>query len=48
MNERECILATLETLADRELTDRLLALSKTIDHDVADGHLLTTEDVFDK
>ena len=29
MNERESILATLEILADRDLTDRLLTLSKT-------------------
>jgi hypothetical protein len=48
VQERESILATLEILADRELTDRLLALSKTIDRDVAAGVLLTTEDVFGK
>jgi len=30
VNERESILATLEILADRELTDRLLTLSKTL------------------
>ncbi|MFZ0981086.1 MAG: type II toxin-antitoxin system prevent-host-death family antitoxin [Candidatus Acidiferrales bacterium] len=48
VNEREAILATLEILADRELTDRLLALSKTIDQDVAAGRLLTTADVFGK
>ena len=48
VNERESILATLEILADRELTDRLLALSKTIDRDVATGRLLTTADVFGK
>lgn len=48
VNERESILATLEILADRELTDRLLALSKTIDRDVAAGRLLTSADVFDK
>lgn len=48
VNERESILATLEILADRELTDRLLALSKTIDDDVAAGWLLTTRDVFGK
>ena len=48
LNERESVLATLEILADRELTDRLLALSKTIDDDVAAGHLLTTTDVFGK
>ena len=44
--ERESILATLEILADRELTDHLLALSKTIDKDVEAGRLLTTADVF--
>jgi len=48
VEEREAILATLEILADRELTDRLLALSKTIDKDLAAGRLLTTADVFDK
>lgn len=48
VNERESILATLEILADRELTDRLLTLSKTIDDDVAVGRLLTTADVFGK
>lgn len=46
MTERESILATLEILADRELTDRLLKLSKTLDADVAAGRLLTTADVF--
>ena len=48
LKERESILATLEILANRELTDRLLTLSKTIDADVAAGRLLTTEDVFSK
>jgi PHD/YefM family antitoxin component YafN of YafNO toxin-antitoxin module len=48
VNERDSILATLEILADRELTDRLLSLSKTIDRDVDAGRLLTTEDVFGK
>ena len=48
VKERESILATLEILADRELTDRLLSLSKTIDDDVAAGRLLTTADVFGK
>ena len=48
LKERESILATLEILADRELTDRLLTLSKTIDNDVAAGRLLTTTDVFGK
>src|SRR5271155_783490 len=46
VKERESILATLEILADRELTDRLLKLSKTLDHQVAAGRLLTTADVF--
>lgn len=44
--ERESILATLEILADRGLTDRLLTLSKTIDDDVAARRLLMTADVF--
>jgi hypothetical protein len=48
VNERESILATLEILADRELTDRLLNLSKTIDNDVRAGQLLKTVDVFAK
>lgn len=48
VSERESILATLEILADRELADRLLTLSKTIDEDVAAGRLLTTTDVFGK
>ncbi len=47
MHERESMLATLEILADRELTDRLLTLSKTIDDDVVAGRLLRTTDVFD-
>ncbi len=46
VKERDSILATLEILADRQLTDRLLALSKTIDEDVAAGRLFTTADVF--
>ena len=33
-------IATLEILANRELTDRLLTVSKTIDDDVAAGRLL--------
>ena len=48
MKERESTVATLELLADRELTDRLLNLSKTIDDDVAAGRLLRTADVFDE
>jgi hypothetical protein len=46
VKERESIIATLEILADRELTDRLLNLSRTLDDDVAAGRLLTTADVF--
>ena len=46
IKERASILATLEILADRELTSRLLALSKTIDEDVAAGNLLNMADVF--
>ena len=46
MKERESILATLEILADRELADRLLKLSKSIDENVRDGRLLKTADVF--
>jgi PHD/YefM family antitoxin component YafN of YafNO toxin-antitoxin module len=46
IKERESILATLEILADQELTSRLLNLSKTIDKDVADGNLLSMADVF--
>lgn len=48
LNERDSIRATLEILADRELTDRLLSLSKTIDRHVAAGRLLTSADVFGK
>jgi PHD/YefM family antitoxin component YafN of YafNO toxin-antitoxin module len=46
MEERASIIATLEILADRGLTERLMNLSKTIDADVAAGRLLTTADVF--
>ena len=46
VKERESMLATLEILIDRDLTDRLLRLSKTIDDDVAAGRLLRTADVF--
>ena len=48
LSERESIVATLEILADRELTDRLLTLSKTIDSDISAGRLLTAADVFGK
>jgi hypothetical protein len=46
MRERESILATLEILADRELTNRLLKLAGTIDEDVTAGRLHTMEEVF--
>lgn len=46
VKEREAVIATLEILADRNLTDRLLNLSKTIDDDVAAGRLLTMAEVF--
>lgn len=48
LQDRESVMATLEILADRALTDRLLDLSKTLDHQVATGGLLTTADVFGK
>jgi hypothetical protein len=48
VRERESILATLEVLADRELTDRLLKLAETIDEDVRAGRLHTMEEVFGK
>lgn len=46
IEERDSIAATLEILADRDLTDRLLSLSKTVDDDLAANRLLTTTDVF--
>jgi K+-sensing histidine kinase KdpD len=46
VKERESIIATMEILTDRDLTDRLLHLSKTIDDDVAAARLLETADVF--
>lgn len=48
IRERESILATLEILADRELTSRLLKLAETIDEDVAGGRLYTMEEVMGK
>jgi hypothetical protein len=44
--ERESVLATLEILADRELTERLLSLAKTNHRDVQRNRLLTMEEVF--
>jgi PHD/YefM family antitoxin component YafN of YafNO toxin-antitoxin module len=46
MRERESILATLEVLADRELTSRLLKLAETLDGDITAGRLHTMEEVF--
>jgi len=42
VEERESLLATLEILADRKLTDRLLSQAKIIDEDVAAGRLLAS------
>ena len=46
--EHQSIRATLEVLANPELTRRLLALGKTVDGDVRRGRLriYTTEEVF--
>ena len=46
LHERQSVLATLEILADRKLTDRLLALAKTIDADVANNRLYSMEKAF--
>jgi hypothetical protein len=46
ISERESILATLEILADRELTDRLVKLAESIDEDVRAGRLHSMEEVF--
>lgn len=48
MRERDSILATLQVLADRELTNRLLKLAETIDADASAGRLHTMEEVFGK
>jgi hypothetical protein len=44
--ERESVLATLEILSDTALTNRLLALAKTIEGDVANNRLYSMEDAF--
>jgi hypothetical protein len=44
--ERESVLATLEILSDTALTNRLLALAKTIDDDVASNRLYSMKDAF--
>ena len=46
MRERQSILATLEILADRDLTSRLLKLAETIDGEVSAGRLHSMEEVF--
>jgi hypothetical protein len=46
IRERESILATLEILANRELTNRLLKLAETVDEDIRTGSLHTMEEVF--
>jgi len=46
LRERESLLATLEVLADRELTERLLKTSQTVDQDLKAGRLRTMQDVF--
>jgi len=48
MRERESTLATLEILADRELTNRSLKLAEAIDEDVRVGRLHTMAEVFDE
>lgn len=46
VRERESVLATLEVLADRELTERLLKTAETIDEDLRAGRLRTMAEVF--
>ncbi len=46
VRERESVVATLQVLADRDLTERLLKLAKRIDADVRAGRLRTIEEVF--
>ncbi len=48
MRERESIAATLEILADQELTARLMDLAKSIDADVKTSRLMTLEEVFSR
>ena len=43
---RDSMLATLEILADRELTDRLLKAAETIKADLREGRLKTMAEVF--
>ena len=46
LSEQKSILATIEILADRELTERLLRTANTIDDDIKAGRLRTHEEVF--
>ncbi len=46
IRERQSVMATLEILIDRKLTDRLLKLAQTIGADVEAGRLHTMEEVF--
>jgi len=46
IREHKSLLATLEVLADPELTRRLLKLGETIDEDVRAGRLHSMEEVF--
>lgn len=46
VREREAIVATLEILADRNLTERLLKLAETLEKDVRASRLHTMEEVF--
>jgi hypothetical protein len=46
VQERESTLATLEILADRDLTSRLVALAATIDDDVKNNRLYSMDEVF--
>jgi len=46
MRDVRSTMATLEVLADRDLTERLLNLSATVDEDLRAGRLHTMEEVF--
>ncbi len=46
IREQQSILATLEVLADRELTERLLRTAQTVEDDIRAGRLKTMEEVF--
>jgi len=46
MRDLRSTMATLEILADRDLTERLLKVSKTLGEDLRAGRLYTMEEVF--